>query len=152
MDKHMIRKAELKDLAALVQIGQRFHAESEHYSRLSYSGLKVFFMLKSLLTNDDAMLIVIEKDGLIIGGMAAMVFAEWYSNERLATDICIFILPEHRGTSSAIELIEHYKSWAKERNAKYSLLSISTGINVERTQGLYEKLGAKRIGPVMVID
>ena len=148
----MIRKAELKDLAALVQIGQLFHAESEHYRRLSYSGIKVLLTLKSLLSNDNAMLVVIEKDGQIVGGMAAMVFEEWYSNEKLATDICIFILPEHRGTSAAFELIEHYKSWAKERKAKYSLLSISTGINVERTQGLYEKLGAKRIGPVMVID
>lgn len=148
----MIRKAELKDLAALVQIGHRFHAESEHYSRLSYSGLKVFWMLKALLTNDNAMLNVIEKDGEVIGGMAAMVFEEWYSNEKLATDICTFILPEHRGTSAVVDLIENYKSWAKDRKAKYSLLSISTGINVERTQGLYEKLGAKRIGPVMVID
>jgi len=148
----MIRNAEPKDLPALVQIGQKFHAESEQYSRLSYSGLKVLFLLKSLLANNDGMLIVAEKDGEIIGGMAAMVFQEWYSYEKLATDICIFILPEHRGTAIAAEMIDHYKKWAKERQAKFSLLSISTGINLERTQGLYEKLGARYLGPVLIID
>lgn len=147
----MIRKADIKDIPKLVEIGRLFHSESEHFSKCSYSPIKVIAFLEGLLNNDEALLNVIEKDGEIIGGMAAVIFQEWYSVERLATDICVFILPEYRGSSMAAEMIEKYKEWAKGRGAVYSLLSVGSGINMERTQQFYEKLGARYIGPLLAI-
>jgi GNAT superfamily N-acetyltransferase len=148
----MIRKAEVQDIPALVEIGRLFHAEAEHFSKCDYSSNKVISFLENLLTNEDALVNVIERDGVIIGGMAAIIFQEWYSTDPLATDICVFILPEHRGSTAAAELIQSYKAWAKEKGAVYSLISVGSGINMERTQQLYEKLGARYIGPLLAIE
>lgn len=145
----IIRPAQLSDLVRLAEIGAVLHSESEHFQRCRYASGKVQSFLGVLMQSADGLVLVVEKDGIVIGGIAAMVAEQWYSFDRIATDVSVFILPEHRGGTAPARLLNAYREWAESRGAVYALAGISTSVTVERTQALYEALGARYVGPMM---
>lgn len=149
MAKTTIRPARHDDLGRLAEIGAVLHSESEHFQRCRYAPEKVQVFLGALLQSTDGLVLVVEKDGEIVGGIAAMVAEQWYSFDRIATDVSVFILPEHRGGTAPARLLNAYRDWAASRGAVYALAGISTSVTVERTQALYEALGARYVGPMM---
>lgn len=144
-----IRLAQLSDLERIADIGAVLHSESEHFQRCRYAPEKVRAFLGALLQSADGLVLVVEKGGEIVGGIAAMVAEQWYSFDRIATDVSVFILPEHRGGTAPARLLNAYREWAASRGAVYALAGISTCVTVERTQALYEALGARYVGPMM---
>jgi len=140
-----IRKANEMDIEHIIVLGYELHQNSLH-SKLEYSVEKVARLLFDALTNDDALLLVAEKNGEIIGGFFGFVTEQWYSYDKVAGDYSLFIHPDHRGGMTAARLITKYKQWAHEKGAISASLGITTGIQVEQTSKLYEHLAFKKIG------
>lgn len=145
----IIRPARHDDLGRLAEIGAVLHSESERFRRCRYAPEKVLALMSALMQSANGLVLVVEKDGEVIGGIAATVVEQWYSFDRIATDISVFILPEHRGGTALARLLNAYREWAESRGAVYALAGISTSITVARTQSLYEALGARYVGPMM---
>ena len=91
----MIRNATTEDLPRLLELGEAMHAESR-YSIMSFDREKVAGLLTTLMTTDTGFLMVAETDGRIIGGFAGIVSEHWFSHDKLASDIALFIEQEFR--------------------------------------------------------
>jgi len=82
-----------------------------------------------------------QKDPVGLG--AFCIGADWFGNAETASDLIVYIDPKYRGGRGFIKLIKAYEEWARSRGAVELVLSVSTGINTQKTGQLYERLGYK---------
>lgn len=145
-----LRNATADDIPLLCEIGRRYHAESSFsYSR--YSPFKVSILLARLIQGQGCV-IVAEKNGVIVGGIAGVVIESWYSTEKIAHDFCIFLDEEHRRGMLAARIIRRFIKWAGDRGANRIQMGITSGIHVERTAKLYAAMGGRLIGTFYEFD
>lgn len=140
----MIRPATLDDVSFIVNMGEIFHKESPRWSRINYNKAKAAEMISNLISNPNGLVLVATQDKKIIGGIAAIHFQHWSSDDWIVDELSFFMLPEHRGSFSATKLICSLKAWANIKGAAWVYAGTSTGVEPERTAQLYERLGFKR--------
>jgi GNAT superfamily N-acetyltransferase len=139
----MIRPATEADLPRLIELGEAMHAESR-YCSMQFDTEKVGALLAGLLKT--GFVIVSVKDGRIIGGFVGMISEHWFSREKLATDLALFIEPDARGGTTAWRLVDAFLDWAHLNGAKCIDIGVNTGVHTDRTAQLYERLGGQRVG------
>jgi len=132
----MIRTAHLNDLPVLVALGKSMHCESR-YKKLRFDENKVAVFFENLI-NGGGCVFVAEKNGEIIGGFAGYASEHYFSPDVVASDIALFILPEHRGGTTAFRLIKAFCAWAKFRGAAMTFIGTTTGVEPEKTAKLFE--------------
>jgi GNAT superfamily N-acetyltransferase len=142
----MLRAATIDDLPALVELGAVMHAESPRYARLRFDAGRLAQTLTGLLSTPDGFLWVAEREGEIVGGLAAVVVQHWCSADRVAADLALFMTPDARGTLAPARLVNRYVAWARERGAVHVQFGVSTGVHPEQTAQLLERLGFARCG------
>lgn len=147
----MIREATIEDLDRLVVLGRCMHRESERFSQLAFDADRLRNTLRSAIESEHAFTWVAERGGVVVGGMFAMLTPHWFSADLTSCDLALFMLPEHRGTMAAARLLNAYGTWARSCGAKHILFGVMTGVHVEETVRLCERLGWRRAGVVMEI-
>ncbi len=145
----MIRPATTTDLLPLVDLGERMHAESPRFSRLTFSRARLGATLSGLLDNPLGFLWVAEFEGKVIGGMAGLISQHWASEDKVATDLALFIDERKRGGMATARLVGEYKRWASKRGAVIVQVGVTTGVQTEQTARLYERLGLARCGLIL---
>jgi GNAT superfamily N-acetyltransferase len=80
-----------------------------------------------------------------IGFVAAVIGPFFFSEYERATDLGFYILPEHRGGTTAFKLLKTVENWAKEMGVKEFFMGHSVGGNIEGMKKFYEHNGY-RIG------
>lgn len=138
-----IRKARPDDLERMLDLGELMHTESR-YAAMSFNRNKVRALLRTMIQGGFAM--VAEREGRIIGGFVGMVTEHWFSDDKLASDIALFIEPESRGSMSVVRLIDAFLTWARQQGAAVIDLGINTGVHTNQTGQLYERLGGRLAG------
>lgn len=144
MGATMIRPATHADLPVLMLMADAMHMESPRFSRLRFSGDKVQKLFMRLIDSPDCLLLIAERSGARIGGIAAMVTPHWFSDDLVANDYALFLLPEHRGGTTAARLARAYIEWAREKGAKMIQLGVSTGVHADETAALYKAIGLQQ--------
>lgn len=144
MGKTTIRPATHDDLDLLMPIAEAMHKESPRYSKLAFSHAKVLQLYINLINSDACLLLIAERDGEILGGVAGFVSPHWFSDDLVANEYGVFILPDHRGGMTAVRLVRGYIDWAKSKGAQMIQMGISTGVHVEETEALYQAIGLKQ--------
>lgn len=142
----MIRPATLDDVPALVALGATMHHESR-FRVLNYSPAKAARTLHTVLEQE--FLWVATADGLVVGGMAAIATPHWASDDLVAMDLALFMSPAFRGTLAPARLVTRYRQWALEKGAVMVDMGVNTGVHVETTTRLLERLGFKRCGVIL---
>jgi len=145
----MIRNAVKEDIATLVQLGKEMHLES-NYASLDFATDKVHDFLLYMM--DYGVVLVEEKSGTVVGGIAGYISQPFFSNDSIATDLGLFISKQHRGGITAIKLIKSFTEWAIDHNVKQIRPAISVGGDVEGVTKLYERLGYKTAGAVFMME
>jgi len=142
----MVRDATLDDIPAMVALGAIMHAESR-YSFMAYDGEKVAITLKTLMQTGGFVRVHV-KDGEIDGGMVGYMGEPWFSAERVASELALFVVPGKRGGMAAWYLLSEFSAWAEAQGAKEITLAITTGVKVEETGRMYQRLGFEQVGGV----
>jgi GNAT superfamily N-acetyltransferase len=151
-----VRPATPDDLPALLAMGRALHAESPRYSRLSFSEAKIralaLQMTTGTLTTDaPGGALVAEKAGILIGMMAGYVFSPFFSEDKVATDYTLYVVPdERRRGKAAVALVRAFEAWAVEQGVTDIIPGTSTMIDAEGTARFYEKLGYEKYGYAMI--
>jgi GNAT superfamily N-acetyltransferase len=99
--------------------------------------------------------VVVEaEDGQLVAMLGATVYEEYMSEDKFATDIVLYVHPDHRGGSIIVRLVKLYEDWALRNGVKpeNTKLSVGTGVEVERTVRIFERLGYKLNSYNMVKD
>ena len=141
----MIREMKAGDVGRILEIGEIIHRET-WYKIYEYDKTKVLKFLADILLNDDAYSKVYEKDGEVVGVMLGWLHDFWFSDERGVSDLVLFVHPEYRGSMAAIRLIKGFMEWAADKGAREVNINITSGVYIERTGKLYERLGFKHVG------
>lgn len=139
-----IRPATLDDLPRIIELGELLHNESPRWSRLSFSRVRAGDFIARLILADWGAVFLAERSGVVVGGIAGTALPHWSSDDILAQEASLFMLPEARGSMAAARLVSTLDAWARMRGAVWMHAGTSTGLDPERTSGLYETLGFAR--------
>lgn len=137
-----LRHATLDDVPVIVEMARTLYASSV-YSEISIDTAKVRQMLeKFIVEGQQNFLVVLSHDeGKPVGVLAAYAFQPLFSNDKIATEVLLWLEPEHRNTKRGKELLDAYEYWAKLIGVKvvqYGLLSSAD----PRLASFYERRGA----------
>ena len=147
----MIRPATHEDIPRLIELGEQMHVESR-FASLPFDRDKVRGLFAHLIESPDGLLLVAEIDGVPIGGFAGYVVEHYFARTKVASDFGLFIEPASRGGMTAPRLLKAYIEWAKEQGAVMIQAGITTGVHVEQTTRLYEKLGFRNNGQIFELE
>lgn len=135
----MIRHATLSDLPAILELARLMHMESR-FKGVPHSSEKVGQIFSKLI-DGAGLVLVAEKDGELVGAIAAAVIELWFSTVKVGQDFGLFVHPTHRGGMLAARLVKGYERWAKSQGAYAAELGINTGLQLEKTGLLLSHLG-----------
>lgn len=127
----------------LLEMGHRLHEESQ-FSGEPYDDVKVMELFESTLTHPSRRFVAFDSEfrGFILMG----INEHFFNHVKKAADFCLYIVPEHRGGSLVVRLINEACSWAKSNGAEDITIHHNTGINMESAPKLFNKLGFNTAG------
>lgn len=129
----MIRQATKKDLLPILGMLCSMHGETR-YSVFPLNKEKLSCFVENMIDNA---LVLICDEGVFIGMVSEMYFSDCL----MASDVILYVKPEHRGKGIGGELAMEYIDWAVNNGAKDIGLSTSTGLSskaIERIASRYE--------------
>jgi RimJ/RimL family protein N-acetyltransferase len=127
-----------------------FHSESA-YSKIPLSELKLKNFLLRHVESELSIVIFIIKDGEPIGLMIGTISWYFFSEEKIAEDLILYVIKEHRGAMSVLRAVKKYISWAKEQNVAEISIATSVRIREDKIGKLYERLGFEKVGEIYKI-
>ena len=136
------RQIEWPDIPKILELGERMHKESPFFGQYEFDRDEVTNYIAHSLNNPQYEFnLVAEKDGEIIGGMLGTVSKLTFCKHYMPNELIVYVEPEHRKGTVGIKLIKAFEKWAYEKGFTSTSIGFSTGINTDRTIGLYERLG-----------
>jgi len=140
----MIRKMQIADLPRVRACAERLQAKSP-YADIP-SDLRTFSStIGQCINSAFGFAMVAERKGQIVGFMLGCAQPLWFSKKRSATDIVTY--SEHPG--DGLKLIRAFVDWAwSAPNVIEITMAQSSGIDVDRTVKLYERVGLERVGNI----
>lgn len=144
----LIRNATVQDIPALIERGYAIHAETD-LSVLSYDPEKLRDTLKQLIESQKGthcFFVAEDPDGRLIGGFIGCVEEYFFSRNRVAHSILLYVDPKWRGSPAAVKFIHAFRRWALNRNAVEMCIGVATGVTIGRTDRFLKRLGFKMTG------
>lgn len=136
-----IREMHEADLPRVTTLAWDMHQES-FYRENDFQTKKVRAIWDQHIALPGAYcLMVAEDEDDIIGVFAGFTFEHFFGNDRVSSDLILYVTPEHRGGSAAPRLIKAYEKWARSSGVREIQIGVSTGVREERTARFFEKLG-----------
>lgn len=139
-----IRVATMEDLPRILDLGELLHKESPRWSRMSFNRAKAAEYIANLIIQPNGVVFLAERGGEVVGGIAGTVAQYWCSDDLLGYEVSLFMDGGARGTMAPARLICALEAWCELRGALWTTAGTSTGLDPERTAGLYETLGWSR--------
>lgn len=141
----LVREATRDDVGAVMEMGRAMHAESPSLRGLDYDEAKVLNLIEFLIANPNSGGVLVAEIEGKIGGMLLFFVAEhFFGKDKYASDLCVYLRPEHRGGRGFLRLIRAFETRAGELGVAEKLLGISTGVHPERTAAALTRLGYDR--------
>lgn len=143
-----VRTATEADIPALIAMGRKMHAESPRFKSLAFSAEKCEALIRRLLDplpQPPGTVLVAVEGPQVVGMMGGFVVEHFFSHDRYASDLVVYVAPGHRGGSAFVRLVFAFEDWAASRGACEIVLGVSTELNPEATVAMYERLGYARL-------
>ncbi len=143
-----VRPTTLGDIPAFVALGHTMHEESL-FKEYDFSDAKLSSLIKWCIEDDHGVAITLVRGDEVIGGFIGCLYEHFFGTDLQATDMALFIHPDHRGSTGGFKLIKAYIEDAKARGASQIVIANSTGIDQERVAALIERVGFNKVGYVL---
>jgi GNAT superfamily N-acetyltransferase len=129
----MIRTATEHDMERLIEMGERFIAETPYRDLTSAKPERMMETLIQTMTT--GVVLVSEAQGAITGMIGVVAYDHPYSGELTGFDAFWWVEPEHRG--HGVRLMRAAETWARDQGAvKMQMVAPSP-----RVELLYQRLG-----------
>lgn len=147
-----LRHANLDDIPAILEMAKDLY-ETSVYKTIKVDYARGRQMLEQFIVegNENFLVMLSHDEGTPVGVIAAYVFKPLFSQERIATEVLLWLKPEYRTTQRGKELLDAYEYWAKLVGAsfvQYGMLSSAD----PRLARFYERRGASEIEKVYYKD
>lgn len=144
-----VRAATAADIPAMVALGELMHAEGRYRSVPFDPGRVAGAMALALR---EGVVMLAESGGELVGGVALLIVPYWFSSERMATDLALFVAPGARGGAAAVKLVSTATDAAIRAGAREVVFSSSVGIDPERFGRFMTHLGFAQQGGVYSME
>jgi len=140
-----IRHATISDIDNIIDLCTEMHNEG-YYKNISivYSKLKIYILEK--INNNNSLILILESHSSTIGMFIADIVEYFFSDETISIDNLFFITKPERKFNGAKKLLDAYFEWAIAHNVKEITLSTTNGVEVEKIEKMYSKLGFTKVG------
>lgn len=137
---------QLQHIPRLIQMGKEMHEESPNYRGIFYDETRLESLAKDILEHESYLAIVAKQQGEILGFFVGYIDQFYFSYQRMAQDLLLFVPQRHRGGYVAVGLIKRFEDWAINKGVVRINLAVTTGISPEKTAGLYNRMGYRQAG------
>lgn len=144
-----IRLATHADISALIELGRELHNESPRIRDFEFSEMRLWDVLDIAI--DGGAVFVAESDwsesangtksSKIVGAILAMVTPHLSTEQVIGGELSFFVTKSARGSAAFHRLLRAAEEWAREQGAARMTLGLSTGIAVDSTEKLYQRMG-----------
>ena len=134
-----------EDLPQIMRLAKEMHAETS-FKTLSFDEAKAATEIMSCLMNPNMFVCVAERDGNLVGIVAAYLSAPYFSEDRVVYDHIWYVGKEARGTPVGPRLLKLLTEWAGLCRAKAVFVTLGSDVSQERVGKLVERLGYSRLG------
>lgn len=131
----MIRRATPDDTGRLIEMGQRFVAETEYAGMIVARPERLAATISGVLANPDGVILVSDAEGVVSGMIAMLAYEHPYSGERMAFEVVWWVDPEARGCG--VRLLKAAEQWARDHGA----VAMQMVAPNEQVGALYRRLG-----------
>ncbi len=144
-----IRSATNEDIKNMIELGHKVYVESR-FSHLGYDitkikhGLEAFILLHA--KGSHLALLAENAEGRIVGAFLGAIEEYFFTTNKSANSILIWVDPDYRGSSIAIKLIDVFKQWAVKKGAKEINMVVSSGVRIGSTDRFIRRLGFVQSG------
>lgn len=144
----MIRRIEPSDRAAVLRLLREMHRETV-YSRIRVCWQKVEQQLDDHCSGAWNMTgFVGVVDGEVAGVLLVACGENWFSRELFGFDVVFYVRPDRRGMLLGRGLLRAFEAWGKEMGCCQVSVGVSSGVMVERTGRMMERLGYAHDGGI----
>lgn len=144
----MVRVATADDFVPCLLMGQRMAHESPRFSHSAFDMDRCLDLLHKMTNSEDGLVLVVGDEP--IGMLLGLVTEQFFSADKLAQELVVYMVPEHRGGRDVVRMIQAFEEWAVSRGAREIALGVSTEVNTERTAAMYRRLGFVDSGVTLV--
>lgn len=142
-----MRRYRLSDIDRLIEIVQKYLPELPNYKGTTVAPDRVRFLLENNIDNATFLCLVLtDEHDQVVGGIGAWCSVLVYSWDTIASDLFLFILPEHRSLRNVLLLTRGYTEWAKQRGAKLITATHTGGFKEEQMKKLLKREGYEPVG------
>lgn len=140
----MIRAATIHDLAEVIDMGYRL-CDRTHYAAVKRDRQAIAMTIQDCMRSKFGCCFVSERSGRITGVILGIAQQLWFSRQRQACDL--MFTAEHPGDGMA--LLRRFVEWGWSVPGVVEVVgSQSSGIDVDRTAKLYQRVGFSTVGGV----
>ena len=120
----MLRAATLDDLDALHTLAVSMVNES-NFMPFGVSRDKFNPFMQALIKY--GFVVVLEKDGKLVGGMLGDVTTPWHSDYVMGIEHAVYIQPEHQSGIAAARMVKQWIEWCRRQGAIQCRAFVGTG-------------------------
>jgi GNAT superfamily N-acetyltransferase len=140
------RTATLEDLPFIAGMAVDMHMESR-YAKYVLDVDKTTGLMRDVIQSPEGIMLV-TANGFIMGGVTDY----WFGPAMYASEWLLYVKPEARGSSEAPTLVKAYVARAKELGAVDVHIENTTGVEAEKVERLFTKLGFARVGGSFIME
>jgi len=134
-----VRKATHEDIFDLLVLCRGFSQEAPEMHKWDKG--KTEELLNSILETPTAVILLSEKDGVVVGFLAGLIQPVLISHTKMASELAWYVDKQHRGAAGAIRLVKAFEEWAEDNGAEW--ITMADISDVADLSPLYSKLGYK---------
>ena len=139
------RRARPDDLDQLMHLAREMHAETS-FSSLSFNASKAATEVMDCILNPNMFVCVAEKDGRILGLVAAFLSQPYFSDDTVVYDHIWYVSKDGRNGLAGPRLLNHVAEWARLAGAKAVFVTLGSDVSKDRVGKLVERLGYRHLG------
>ena len=142
----VIRPATESDNQTIARLARYAHKESRGAGR-TFDPDRYAELRRIVLANRQNMIVLVaEHEGKLLGFLRGQVGEFLFSRDVCATVITLFMRPEVRGGMTAARLLRSFAAWARNRGAIEVLVSVTSGVDIGRSDAFFQRLGLRQAG------
>jgi hypothetical protein len=141
-----VRAATAADMEQLVEMSRLLHAEGSYRDIAIHEPKLRAFLAHAMTDAEHACFVYQDRSGRLTGFMAGYVAAHFFSLEKSAYDLFVFVRPERRGSLIAYRLWSAFKAFAEQAGARTLCFGTIAGIAPARTRKFFTGLGMTEVG------
>ncbi len=133
-----VREATYEDIFELLMLAFEFSKEGpDHFKPFEKEVVEE--RLTGAINNEAYLVLVLENNGEIQGGIVGVCMAPWMMSEPFAVELAWFVRKSARDGRGAIKLVKAYETWAKSKGV--TKIGMSDLTKIQGLGKLYERLG-----------